>query len=303
MNAAFSPDGAASSPPPATRRRGCGTPPPASRLPSSRHRGTVRAPRSAPTAPASSPPAGTRRRGSGTPPPARRSPSLRAQATRCERRVQPRRRPRRHRQLRQTARVWDAATGKPLAVLDGHSKVVNSAAFSPDGAASSPPPATTPRGCGTPPPASRSPPRWAQAEWSQRRVQSRRRRVVTACDDKTARVWDAATGKAARRPRASGHGHERRVQSRRRPRRHRLRDKTARVWDAATGKPLVVLEHGDSVWGAAFSPDGSRVVTASDDKTARVWDAANGKRSHPRGTGTGLVRRVQPRRRPHRHRL
>jgi WD40 repeat protein len=26
------------------------------------------------------------------------------------------------------------------------------------------------------------------------------------------------------------------------------------------------------VWSAAFSPDGTRVVTASSDKTARVWD-------------------------------
>lgn len=28
---------------------------------------------------------------------------------------------------------------------------------------------------------------------------------------------------------------------------------------------------------AAFSPDGSRVVTASQDETARIWDAATGR--------------------------
>ena len=30
------------------------------------------------------------------------------------------------------------------------------------------------------------------------------------------------------------------------------------------------------VYSAAFSPDGTRIVTASRDNTARLWDAASG---------------------------
>src|SRR5262249_18152095 len=38
---------------------------------------------------------------------------------------------------------------------------------------------------------------------------------------------------------------------------------------------LVSLGHEKSVNFAAFSPDASRVVTASSDNTARIWDAAS----------------------------
>jgi WD40 repeat protein len=44
------------------------------------------------------------------------------------------------------------------------------------------------------------------------------------------------------------------------------------VWDAASGRSLGVLQgHLFPVYSAAFSPDGSRIVTASVDETARVW--------------------------------
>ena len=54
---------------------------------------------------------------------------------------------------------------------------------------------------------------------------------------------------------------------------------------------------------AAFSPDGSRIVTASEDKTARIWDAASAKeiavlRGHDERR---VFRRLQPRRVAHRH--
>jgi WD40 repeat protein len=55
------------------------------------------------------------------------------------------------------------------------------------------------------------------------------KRIVTASDDKTARVWDAATGEEV----------------------------------------AVLRGHEGGVRSAAFGPDGKRIVTASDDNTAR----------------------------------
>ncbi|MCX6878948.1 MAG: protein kinase, partial [Verrucomicrobia bacterium] len=52
------------------------------------------------------------------------------------------------------------------------------------------------------------------------------------------------------------------------------------VLQLPTLTPLPVgepMRHEGAVTSASFSPDGTRVVTASADKTARVWDAANGK--------------------------
>jgi len=50
------------------------------------------------------------------------------------------------------------------------------------------------------------------------------------------------------------------------------------VWDVGTGKPLGQIRHpsGESLTAATFSPDGQRVVSASDDGSVCVWDAATG---------------------------
>ena len=49
------------------------------------------------------------------------------------------------------------------------------------------------------------------------------------------------------------------------------------MWDVASGKQIAVLKGEGSVKTAAFSPDGQRVLTASDDNTARLWNVASGK--------------------------
>ena len=99
-------------------------------------------------------------------------------------------------------------------------------------------------------------------------------RVATASRDKTARVWDAMTGK----PVTAALEHEEAVvRVAFSPDSTRVvtasTDKTARVWDAKTGKLLTSpLVHGGAVNSAVFSPDGARVLTGSADGTARIWD-------------------------------
>ena len=44
-----------------------------------------------------------------------------------------------------------------------------------------------------------------------------------------------------------------------------------------TGSMLQKLVHDDAVNSVVFSPDGSKVATASDDNTTRIWDVALGR--------------------------
>ena len=64
--------------------------------------------------------------------------------------------------------------------------------------------------------------------------------VLTGSEDKTARLWDAATGKPIGPPmHASGRGHVPWPSApTARPSLTGSEDKTARLWDAATGKPI-----------------------------------------------------------------
>ena len=91
--------------------------------------------------------------------------------------------------------------------------------------------------------------------------------IVTGSDDRTAQLWDAATGQPLGQPLRhqgtvfavafspdgksffTGSG-----------------DRTARLWDTATGQPMgSPFPHGGEVMAVAYSPDGSTVLTGSMD--------------------------------------
>jgi WD40 repeat protein len=96
--------------------------------------------------------------------------------------------------------------------------------------------------------------------------------VITASDDKTARVWEASTG----RNMTVLQGHKSAVTSAAFSPDGRWVvttswDSTAQVWDLSKGQRVLILHgHTAPVLSAVFSPDGKRVVTASKDGTTRI---------------------------------
>jgi hypothetical protein len=135
--------------------------------------------------------------------------------------------------LYQTAKVWDAESGKELLTLGGHSDTVNSVAFGPDG----------------------------------------KRLATASGLDQTAKVWDAESGKElltlrghlSRVNSVAFRPDGKRLAT-------ASVDQTAKVWDAESGKELLTLRgHSSAVYSVAFSPDGKRLASASSDRTVQVY--------------------------------
>lgn len=178
-----------------------------------------------------------------------------------------------------TAQIWSSISAELLASLQGHTNILSSARFSPDGQR-----VVTASYDGTA--------RIWNAAGGQvlavLRGHSNKvygaefspdgQSIVTASTDHTAKVWNAVDG----RLRATLSGHSNDVYSAlfSANSRHIVttsEDSTARVWNAADGQLLTTLRgHTRAVEKAGFSPDGRRIVTASDDQTARIWEATTG---------------------------
>jgi WD40 repeat protein len=70
-------------------------------------------------------------------------------------------------------------------------------------------------------------------------------------------------------------------------------DKTIRLWDPKDGKMVRELKgHTDNVHAVAFSPDSKMLASAGADKSVRLWNPADGKEIKKLGDHKGSIYRV-----------
>ena len=102
--------------------------------------------------------------------------------------------------------------------------------------------------------------------------------LVSASEDKTARIWSAADGAQERVLR----GHDKALVYATYSRDGQRvattdTDGTVRAWPVAGGRPAVLYGHQGQVNSAEFDRSGERLVTAGQDGTIRVWNTAGGE--------------------------
>ena len=163
------------------------------------------------------------------------------------------------------AGVWDAATGRKIAALDGPEGRVYIAALSPDGS------------------------RVITAGYDGKDM-------MAPSSDVFARIWDTASGRvhAALKGHTgpvfdaafSGDGGRALTAS---------SDGTVRIWDAGTGKLLQALRPSGAaapIFAAAFTPDGTNVAIGRQDGAVDVLNISNGREVAKIVGHTGAIRSI-----------
>jgi WD40 repeat protein len=207
-------------------------------------------------------------------------------------------------------RIWDVATGNEQPLLAGYRGWVNCLAFAPDG--------KTLALAGAD---SQVIHRWDVATANPHRSAHGHHGQIYTLDfapggailatgggdwhdtDQVIYLWESATGNFVRRL----EGHTGKVYCVRfSPDGKKLvsgseREDIFRIWDAATGKELSRFEHKTSEEGPslearvsalAWSPDGSRVISAHDQGTLLLWDVPSGKQIRTFKGHEGIVQSV-----------
>ncbi|MBM3994094.1 MAG: serine/threonine protein kinase, partial [Planctomycetes bacterium] len=119
--------------------------------------------------------------------------------------------------------------------------------------------------------------RWMDARGNSVALSADGKTALTGNGDKSARLWDIATGKLKLLQ------HEREVWRVALSADGKIaltgsNDNTTRLWDVSTGKPIgPPLQHEKGVRAMALSADGKIAFTGSNDNTARLWDVSTGK--------------------------
>jgi len=101
-------------------------------------------------------------------------------------------------------------------------------------------------------------------------------RIVSACAQERAQVWEVSDGKT--RVTYLQQGLQQVAWLPDGARIATAGDNTVQIWDATTGAHVLTYSgHTDHIRALALSPDGRHVATGGHDNTAQVWEAATGR--------------------------